>query len=163
MLRLKSSRIETGATPSIDMTPMIDMVFQLLIFFMLTSIFASQPVLDLALPKAEHAKVDDQKEEVHLFIDREGALFVDQTAVPKEALRAVLKEKLEGGSKKTLLLSADQSVPFRFFVHVLDVTQGLGLRDLAIVTDPLVAAPFPRLSESEAVSKAGAPPSEERP
>jgi len=147
MLRLKSSRTETGATPSIDMTPMIDMVFQLLIFFMLTSIFASQPVLDLALPKAEHAKADDQKEEVHLFIDREGALFVDQAPVLKEALRAVLKEKLEGGSKKTLLLSADQSAPFRFFVHVLDVTQGLGLRDLAIVTEPPAASADPQPKE----------------
>jgi len=136
MLRLKSSQTEAHSTPSIDMTPMIDMVFQLLIFFLLTSIFACQPVLEVALPEAEHAKSADAREKVHLFIDREGALFVDQAAVPKEALRAVLKEKLEGGPKKTLLLSADQSAPFRLFVHVLDVTQGLGLQDLAIVTEP---------------------------
>lgn len=136
MLRLRRSQTARESVPSIDMTPMIDMVFQLLIFFLLTSIFASQPVLDLTLPKAEHAKAEDHKEEVRLFIDREGALFVDQQSVPKEALSAVLKEKLERGPKRTLLLSADQAAPFRLFVHVLDVTQGLGLQDLAIVTEP---------------------------
>lgn len=159
MLRLRSSHIPKESTPSIDMTPMIDMVFQLLIFFMLTSIFAAQPVLDLALPKAEHAKAADQKEEVHLFIDREGALFVDQAAVPKEALRAVLKETLEGGPKKTLLLSADQSVPFRLFVHVLDVTRGLGLQDLAIVTEAPAASadPQPILQKMERVPEEAQP------
>lgn len=152
MLRLTSSRIAKESS-SIDMTPMIDMVFQLLIFFLLTSIFASRPVLDLVLPEAEHAKAVDATEVVHLFINREGILFVDQTAAPEEALRAILKEKLEEGPKKTVLLSADREAPFQRFVHVLDVTRGLGLRDLSIVTDP---------SESQA----GAPPrdrKEERP
>jgi biopolymer transport protein ExbD len=90
---------------------------------------------------------------VHLFINREGILFVDQTAAPEEAFRAILKEKLEEGPKKTVFLLADREAPFHRFVHVLDVTRGLGLRDLAIVTDP---------SESQA----GAPPrdrKEERP
>lgn len=146
MLRLRSSRAATGSPPSIDMTPMIDMVFQLLIFFLLTSIFASRPVLDLVLPEAEHAKTGGEREAVHLFIDREGRLFVDQETVPKEALRAVLEKKLEGAPEKTILLSADQSAPFRLFVHVLDVTQGLGLHDLAIVTEPPASgvAPHPK-------------------
>ena len=149
MLRLKSSRTEADSTPSIDMTPMIDMVFQLLIFFMLTSIFASQPVLEMVLPTAENAKSGDEVEEVHLFIDREGTLFVDQSAVKIEALHEVLKEKLSEGPKKTLFLSADQSAPFRFFVHVLDVTQGLGLRDLAIVTEPPAAGVDPQANEAQ--------------
>lgn len=147
MLRLRSSQREKEFTPSIDMTPMIDMVFQLLIFFLLTSIFASRPVLDLVLPEAEHAKAGGEREEVRLFSDREGTLFVDQAAVPKEGLRAVLEKKLESGPKKTVFLSADRSAPFRFFVHVIDVTQGLGLQDLAIVTEPPASGVAPRPKE----------------
>ena len=134
MLRLKSSRTETGATPSIDMTPMIDMVFQLLIFFMLTSIFASQPVLEMVLPSADHTKTHDPEGPIRLAIQKEGRIFVDQEEVPMRGLRSALTRRMEEGRKKAVLLSADQDVPFQAFVNVLDVTRDMGLLDLAIVT-----------------------------
>jgi len=136
MLQLKSARAKTGGIPSIDMTPMIDMVFQVLIFFMLTSIFVSSPVLDLTLPVARSSRDVTEDDAVHLFVDRSGGLFVDDVTIPEAALRDVLKAKLEKGSQKRLLLSADRSAPFGFFVHVMDVTQGLGVQDLALETAP---------------------------
>ena len=91
MLRLKSSRTDAGSTPFIDMTPMIDMVFQLLIFFLLTSIFAAQPALDLTLPSAEHAKEEAREESVHLFIQKEGTIFIDEEEISLEGLGAALQ------------------------------------------------------------------------
>lgn len=136
MLKLKSSQMPKSATPPIDMTPMIDMVFQLLIFFLLTSIFAAQPILDLALPPAKHAQAQEEKKEVHLVLKKEGKVFIGEEEIAMGLLPQVLKEKMGAGDKKTLFLSADQEVPFRFFVRVLDMAKGLGLSDLAILTQP---------------------------
>lgn len=133
MIRLKGSKDEEAA-PGIDMTPMLDMVFQLLIFFMLTSIIAARPVLDLVLPRSEQAKPKEKNEEIHLFLKKEGEIFIDEVAVTREALPDVLKEKVGSGEKKTLFLSADREAHFHHFVHLLDVAKGLGVPDLAIVT-----------------------------
>ncbi len=142
MLRLVRS--QPKSIPSMDMTPMIDMVFQLLVFFLLTSIFASQPVLNLMLPEAKSAKNDDQERTICLSIQKEGRVFIDQEEIPMGELRSALLKWAEKDQKKSILLSADQDVPFRIFVSVLDVIQNLGLLDLAIVT---------RTTESEVGSR----------
>lgn len=136
MLRLKSSKALKGGASLIDMTPMIDIVFQLLIFFLLTSIFASQPTLDLVLPRADHAQVREEKKEIHLFIQRGGEVFVDREEVPLGKLRSALEQKIGEDRKRPLFLSADQDIPFQVFISVLDTIQGLGLSDLAVLTQP---------------------------
>lgn len=136
MLRLKSSRTDADAAPSLDMTPMIDMVFQLLIFFLLTSIFAAQPALDLTLPSAEHAKEKAQEEGMHLFIQKEGKIFIDEREVSLEGVAAVLSASVEADRRRPVLLSADREAPFQRFVDILDVVQRLHLSNLAILTGP---------------------------
>lgn len=133
MFRIKRSGEEEAAT-GIDMTPMIDMVFQLLIFFMLTSIIAARPVLDLVLPRADQAKPKEDKEEIHLFLRKGGEIFIDEAPVTRQDLPEVLKGRIEGGKTKTLFLSADGQVQFHHFVDLLDLAKGLGVPDLAIVT-----------------------------
>lgn len=133
MFRLKSG--EEEATPGVDMTPMIDMVFQLLIFFLLTSIITTRPVLDLVLPQAEQAKPKEEKEEIHLFLRKEGEILIDERPVAREDLPRVLKARI-GTGKKTLFLSADRQVHFHHFVDLLDVAKEIGVPDLAIVTRP---------------------------
>lgn len=141
MLRLKSSRTDADSIPSIDMTPMIDMVFQLLIFFLLTSIFAAQPVLDLTLPSAEDAKEKGQEESVHLFIRKEGKIFIDEEEIPLEGLGAALQAKIGADRKRPVLLSADREAPFQRFVDVLDVVRRHDLSNLAILTRPKEESP----------------------
>lgn len=137
MLKIKSSQTMNRSGPSIDMTPMIDMVFQLLIFFLLTSIFAAQPVLDLTLPAAEHARDKEENKKFHLYLNKGGKIFIDQEEVSVEDLSKALKEKMEAAGEKALLLSADEEVPFRSIVRVLDVVKGLEILNLAIVTRPI--------------------------
>ncbi|MFQ5949554.1 MAG: ExbD/TolR family protein [Nitrospiria bacterium] len=134
MLRLKSGQQHTGSPPIINMTPMIDMVFLLLIFFLLTSIFVSRPVLDLTIPEAANSTTQEKGKEIRLFIRRGGEIEIDREEIALENLATVLRTKVERDQKKTLFLSADQDIPFRLFVRVLDVAQGLDLSDLAIVT-----------------------------
>ncbi|MFY9269837.1 MAG: biopolymer transporter ExbD [Candidatus Manganitrophaceae bacterium] len=136
MLRLKSRRTVSGSGPAIDMTPMIDMVFQLLIFFLLTSIFASQPVLDLVLPEAGNTRAPDERKEIALFLQKNGSIMIDRDEVSPEALRAVLEKRMGENRDIPVLLSADRDVPFQRFVTVLDALQGLGLPNLTILTQP---------------------------
>lgn len=133
MLRLRSSPNRTKPAPVTDMTPMIDMVFQLLIFFLLTSIFAARPVLDITLPKAEQSERRERGRELYLRIHRGGALELDGIAIRREELKGALRAKLNG-RKRTLLLIVDQEVPFQRFVDAVDIAHGLELSDLAIVT-----------------------------
>ncbi|NKE73545.1 ExbD/TolR family protein [Candidatus Manganitrophus noduliformans] len=141
MLRLKSSRTDAGSTPFIDMTPMIDMVFQLLIFFLLTSIFAAQPALDLTLPSAEHAKEEAREESVHLFIQKEGTIFIDEEEISLEGLGAALQAKVEADRKRPILLSADREAPFQRFVDVLDVVRHHNHSNLTVLTRPKGESP----------------------
>lgn len=136
MLKLKSSEALKSGTSFIDMTPMIDIVFQLLIFFLLTSIFASQPALDLVLPQAEHAQVREDKKEIRLSIRKGGEIFLDREAVPPGGLRAALEARVGEDRKNPVLVSADQDIPFQVFVDVIDTLQGLGLSDVALLTQP---------------------------
>lgn len=134
MLRLKSAKAGSDHPSSIDMTPMIDMVFQLLIFFLLTSIFASQTALDLILPSAEQAKASDPKKKIDVLIRKEGTILIDLQEVSLERLQAALQEKSADDPKIPVVLSADREAPFQRFVDVLDAVRALGLSNLAIVT-----------------------------
>lgn len=134
MLRLRYNRGKEGSNSTINMTPMIDVVFQLLIFFLLTSILVAQPVLELVLPEAEHTKGKEERNEIHLFIQKGGKVFLGEEEVSMEDLSEALRNKMGNAVKKGFILSVDQDVPFRIFVRVMDIAKGLGISDMAIVT-----------------------------
>lgn len=136
MLRLKSALRKTASDAMINMMPMIDMVFLLLIFFLLTSIVVTQPVLDLSLPRASHSEAMEGEKSIQLVIRKGGQIEIDHETVRLEALEGILKAKIPGVTKRKLLITADREAPFGIFVQVLDRVQGLGLKDLGILTEP---------------------------
>lgn len=125
-------RKRTGS--SLNMAPLIDIVFLLLIFFLLTSVFINDPGLDLALPEA---KTSDrlEPEEIVVYITKEGELYINVEPVSWEDLETRLQESLASGSKKTLVVKADKDVPFSWFVRVMDISRQAGALDLIISTD----------------------------
>ncbi len=134
MLRLKSTARQSGPTPSIDMTPMVDMVFLLLIFFLLTSMAITQPVLNLTLPKASHSEKSGGGEGIRLVIRKWGTVEVDQEPIAINGLDARLKQKVADNNEKKIFLSADENAPFGLFVQVLDILHDLKLNKLSILT-----------------------------
>jgi len=135
MLRLKSSWHQAGSAPSINMTPMVDMVFLLLIFFLLTSMAITQPLLNLTLPKASHAEKSSGGEGLQILIRKSGNVEVDQEPIAIDHLETRLKQKVTGNREKKIFLSADENAPFGLFVQVLDILQGLKLNKLSILTE----------------------------
>lgn len=134
MFRLRPPARSMSQTGHFDMTPMIDMVFLLLIFFLLTSVFSQQQVLDLALPTAAQARPEEKTDVIRLAIQKEGRIFVEEQEIPLAALTEVLLQKRKGEEKTTVFLSADRTVTFQVLIQVLDQLQGAGLSDLSIVT-----------------------------
>ena len=116
---------------SLDMAPLIDIVFQLLIFFMLSLSFFS-PVLRLDLPKAaQHDKREPER--VVVSVDRAGSVFINAQQVPMGQLRGHLEAKLAQDSKKAVHLRGDQEMPYRLFVQVMDFARQAGARQINIV------------------------------
>lgn len=118
-------------TLSLDMAPLIDVVFQLLIFFMLSSSFIA-PAMRLNLPKAA-TRDDRDVEKIVLSIDRSGGYFLNEAKVFSEDLRRGIAAKLSYAKKKSIDLRGDGDVPYRFFVKAMDEARQAGASQINIV------------------------------
>lgn len=104
--------------PSIDLTPLIDTIFMLLIFFIMTTTF-SRPVLDILLPESSEAEASDDRREQVISIKADGSLHYEGRQIDKSELDAVLSDRPEA----LLNLYVDQKAPFEAFVGVVDIAK----------------------------------------
>ena len=117
--------------PDIDMAPLIDCVFQLLTFFMLTSLFA-KPTMKMTLPAAA-ARETMETDDLTVAIDRDGKILVNRTPVAVAELRAHLQEQLRRQARKQINLRGDADMPYRLFVQVMDLAKQAGAQQINIV------------------------------
>lgn len=104
-------------SPEFSMSSMTDIVFLLLVFFMLTS--NSPNALDLLLPKAKGKSTNTQN--VSVSINKSMDYYIDSQKVNPEFLETELKRKLKGVDKPTIILRAEESVPIEKAVSVMDI------------------------------------------
>lgn len=103
----------------IDLTPLIDVVFMLLVFFIMTTTF-SRPVLDIVLPKAETAQnAATRARELVVGIRADGSIVHDGKELAREDLPALM----EGMPEAMLNVHVDEKAPFDAFVQVVDVAR----------------------------------------
>ncbi len=106
-------------TAEFNMSSMTDIVFLLLIFFMLTSTMVTTNALDLVLPKAK-GKTDSNKH-ISVSINKNLEIFIDKEAVAEENLEARLLALFPEGTDKAIVLRAEEGVPIEKAVNVLDI------------------------------------------
>lgn len=104
-------------SPDFSMSSMTDIVFLLLIFFMLTA--NSPNALDLLLPKAKGKSTNTQN--VSVSIDKNLQYFVDNERINGDYIEIELKKALEGKDKPTIILRAEESVAIKEAVNVMDI------------------------------------------
>ena len=104
-------------SPDFSMSSMTDIVFLLLIFFMLTA--NSPNALDLLLPKAKGKSTNTQN--VSVSIDKNLQYFVNNERINGEYIEIELKKALRGQDKPTIILRAEESVAIREAVNVMDI------------------------------------------
>ncbi len=135
-MQLRSSRTED---PEISLIGLIDVVFLLLIFFMVSTTFEHQAVLKVDLPKAKNVSIpEDQPNSFELVIDQDGLYYLNdrQLVDGKQAtLRAAFIEAAGEDRNIPIILRADAETPHHFVVTAMDVTAQLGFSRLSIATE----------------------------
>ncbi|MEM0518110.1 MULTISPECIES: ExbD/TolR family protein [Aequorivita] len=102
-----------------SMSSMTDIVFLLLVFFLLTSPAITPDALDLILPKAKGKTSNVQKASVS--ITKDGAYYVDKERVSEYSIENELKKVLAGQEEPTIILRAEEGVPIEDAVFVMDI------------------------------------------
>lgn len=115
------------------MTPMIDVVFLLLLFFLLTSMYA-RPQLPLDLPQSETA-LTPAESDVHVAIKADGSIHLNGEKTGMKDLSGELARIYGVSGKRELALASDKGVPFGLVVEVMDAARKAGAEDISIVTD----------------------------
>ena len=105
--------------PQIDLTPLIDCLFMLIIFFVLTMTF-SRPVLEIVLPEAVHAEASGKRDEILLNVKSDGTFWLDQE---RQVTLDELASELDANPQKLLNIYMDKGADFGVFVSVLDVAK----------------------------------------
>jgi len=127
----RHTKIEHGLG-QIDIAPMIDMVFQLLIFFMLTSSFIFQPGIKVNLPKAITSEVI-KKESMVVTISGEDVIYLSGKVVTMADLRQELG--VAAKRQSPLLIKSDRRASLGRIVEVWDLCRELGITKINIATD----------------------------
>lgn len=119
----------------LNVTSLIDVLFLLLIFFMISTTFLSTPAIKLELPKAKNADPVRQNPLV-IYIDRDGRTFLNDEPIDLALLGAALRGKLAENVDKAVILKADSRVAHGAVVQVMDIVKGAGARRLVVSTRP---------------------------
>lgn len=125
--------------PTVDLTSLIDVVFLLLIFFMVSTTFERESVLKVDLPEASAvAEREELPDSLELIIDAQGRMYLnDQRLIDSEerTIRAAIEQVAGDNRDLPLILRADRDTPHHFVVTAMDVAAQLGFLNLSIATD----------------------------
>lgn len=114
-----------------DLAPLIDVVFQLLIFFMLTTSFAN-PTIQLNLPRAV-TQDSTQPEKIVMSVQHNGEIFINGRETSLERLAGDLKLLLKTNSSKSVFIKGDENMAYKYFVQVMDIARQSGAEQIHIV------------------------------
>jgi len=124
----KSTRVQ-----DVNITPLIDMVFILLIFFMVSTTFVRDMNLDLERPAASSAEVASTKA-IRLYIDNNGDTYLDGQPVRLWVIQSRLREMLQASGSEQVLVVTDEDVASGRLVEVVDQARRAGAGDVGVAT-----------------------------
>ena len=117
----------------INITSLVDVLFLLLIFFILTSTFIEQPGMKLELPESQSATSETMKELI-CEMKEDGRIMLNQTLASLDDLEERFRDMVPSLEEKTLIIKADKHVPHGDVVKVMDMARLSGLEKLVIAT-----------------------------
>jgi len=121
----------------LNITPLIDVVFLLLIFFMVSTTFERESEITIELPESAGEVAESNKNEIEISIDNQGRYFVNQRRLKSSDIKTLKKaiSITRGDSKETkLIISADKMTPHQSVVRAMDAARQLGLVNLTFAT-----------------------------
>ena len=118
----------------IDISPLIDVVFILLIFFMVSTTFVKDAQLDLERPSAQSATTAPSQA-VRVSIDRSGDIYMGEMPIRLWSLQGRVRESLRSLSESTVLVIADRGIPAERLIEVVDQCRLAGAKNVGVITD----------------------------
>lgn len=131
---MRRSRRGGPEEQGVDISPLIDMVFILLIFFMVTTTFVKDAQVELERPSAASAKPASTKA-IRVTLDRRGEVYVDGRPVRAWMLQSTVREQLRAASDRPVLVVTDAGVQAQKLIDVIDQCRLAGARDVAVATE----------------------------
>lgn len=124
-----------------NLTPLIDIVFLLLVFFMLTSHFVRDEVLNIDLPEADSGEALDEPQQIEIIINEAGEYLIHSEIVTLEALEILLIEELKEQKEKVVRIRGDENVDLGIAIGAFDAARKAGASGVDIVTIDYPVAP----------------------
>ena len=132
-------RLRSKPEVTLELVPLIDVVFLLLIFFMVTTTFVSETKIDLTLPEAASGEgIDSEISAISLNVDKDGRYSVNGVLLDQHDRSAIAESLLlktrPGDSNQVIVLSADAKSEYQSIVTALDALSSVGLYNVAMKT-----------------------------
>ncbi len=123
---------------TVEMTPLIDMVFLLLVFFLVATTFhQTEREMQIALPQAAFTgPISTALREIIINVDSAGEIIVGGRTVEPDDLRAMIKQAVEANPDQKVTLRGDRSTAYANIVRVLDICKGAGVQEPYLDTVP---------------------------
>ena len=118
--------------PRLDMTPLIDVIFQLLLFFMLSTTFRNTPSFEVQLPEVSSDQMIQEDHSWTLMVSKTGQLSTETGTILKEDLEGVLIEQLRTNPNLSLVIEADEDLEHGVVVQLMDIAQEAGIDSVQI-------------------------------
>ena len=130
-------RPDKEETTDINLTPLIDVVFLLLIFFMVSTTFQKSSEIQIDLPEATGKPIEAKEFVVEISIDSQGRYFVnDRVLVDKKltTLKLAIQQTVEGKKDPRIVISSDKNSTYQSVVTAMDAVNQLGLNKFSLAT-----------------------------
>jgi biopolymer transport protein ExbD len=135
MITVGRSRRHRGGEAAVNMAPLVDLIFLLLIFFIVTTSFARETGIEVDRPTASTA-VAQQKGNILIGINAEGRIFFDKKEIDVRAVRAHVERALAESPEAGVVIVADRASQTGVVIKVMDQCRLSGARDVAIAAAP---------------------------
>ena len=118
----------------VDLTPMIDVVFILLTFFMVSTTFVKDQAMDIERPGAQSGKVAGTKA-LRIQIDSQGTVYLENNPVRSWMVQGRVREALASGDVSSVLVVSDRRVPAELLIEVVDQARLGGATEVGVATE----------------------------
>ena len=118
---------------AMEMTPLIDVVFLLIIFFMVSTVFVDfSRRMDINLPSSKSSIIDEKPKTLEIEMSKNKKIFLAGKPVTLLGLEQILSKLDEKGKKQTAIISADKVLPYGEVIQVMGLLQKAGIPDISV-------------------------------
>ena len=119
----------------LNITPLVDVLLILIVFFVVTSTFMEQPGIKLELPKSQTADLQ-RIEKAILIVSEDSKLYFRNKEISLNELPAILNDAMQESIDKSLIISADKLVHHGLIISIMDIARQNGVEKLVVSTEP---------------------------